>query len=151
MKLSFWRRDLQITSRETALEFYGCIHQVHLIAVDRETFIRIEPGCHISRIPRSSVIDGTAPFYPSMYDPYGTLHINGASLSMHGFGGDQMGFKENRSLKRLLVDLCVVFSVICVPVWLFMIALITGNRWIIAGLLLWVLVCYFVARRFDHE
>lgn len=73
MELSLWRSDLQITSRETALEFYRCIRQVHLIPFDREVYIRIEPGNHISKIPRSCISDGTALFYPSLYDPYGNI------------------------------------------------------------------------------
>jgi len=73
MELSCWRSDLQITSRETALEFYRCIRQVHLIWVDRDTFIRVEPNNQISRIPSSSVKDGSAWMYPGLYDPYGNI------------------------------------------------------------------------------
>ena len=82
MEISVFKRDLQITSREKALEFYRSVKCVHLIVIDRETLIRVEPGNHISRIPRSSVEDGTAPFYPALYDPYGNIaykwrkHIN---------------------------------------------------------------------------
>lgn len=73
---------MQITCREKALEFYKGIHRATLIPVDQETFIRVEPDNHISRIPRSSLADGTAPFYPALYDPYGNIaykwrkHIN---------------------------------------------------------------------------
>ena len=90
MELSVFKRDLQITSREKALEFLKCVKCVHLIPAglihegDRNVriFIRVEPGCHISRITSEDLERGIAWGVPSLYDPYGNIaykwrkHIN---------------------------------------------------------------------------
>lgn len=81
MVLSVFRGDLQITDREKALEFYRCVKSVILIpaGVYRDTdstiriFIRVEPGCLISRITSDEIEKGTACFTPSLYDPYGNI------------------------------------------------------------------------------
>lgn len=81
MELSVFRSDLQITSREKALEFLKCIKCVHLIPAGRYpvgdrfvlVFIRVEPGNHISRITSDELEKGIAWATPSMYDPYGNI------------------------------------------------------------------------------
>lgn len=73
MEISVFRADLRVTSKEKALEFYKCVKNVILIPADRKLLIRVEPNCCISTIPRSSVIDGTAPFIPSLRDENGML------------------------------------------------------------------------------
>lgn len=73
MKLSCFRSDLQITSKEKALEFYKGVHRVELIPVDRQTVLRVEPDNHISLISKECIKNGSAPFYPSLSDPDGSL------------------------------------------------------------------------------
>lgn len=90
MELSVFKTDLQITSREKALEFYKCVKCVHLIPAgfvrDGERtircYIRVEPGNHISRITSEDRERGIAWAVPSLYDPHGNIayrwrkHIN---------------------------------------------------------------------------
>lgn len=81
MELSVFKSDLQITSREKALEFLRCVKCVHLIPAgfvrDGERairiFIRVEPGYHISKITSDEVEQGIAWATPSLYDPYGNI------------------------------------------------------------------------------
>lgn len=81
MEISVFKGDLQITSREKALEFYRSVKCVHLIPAgeiqegDRivEVYIRVEPGCHISRITSDEIKQGIAWATPSLYDPYGNI------------------------------------------------------------------------------
>ena len=77
MELSVFKGDLQITSREKALEFYRSVKCVHLIpagySMGVQIFIRVEPGNHISRITSDEVVSGAACFVPALYDPYGNI------------------------------------------------------------------------------
>lgn len=90
MELSVFKTDLQITSKEKALEFLKCVKCVHLIPAgffrdgnrNVRIFIRVEPGYHISRITSDDLERGIAWSVPSLYDPYGNIcyrwrkHIN---------------------------------------------------------------------------
>ena len=81
MELSVFKSNLQITSKEKALEFLSCVKCTHLIpegfcqvggkAV--RVFIRVEPGYHISRISQDDLDQGIAWAVPSFYDPYGNI------------------------------------------------------------------------------
>ena len=73
MKLSCFRSDLRITSKESALEFYRGVHRVELIPVDRQTVLRVEPDNCISLISKECIRNGSAPFHPSLHDPDGAL------------------------------------------------------------------------------
>lgn len=81
MELSVFRSDLQITSRDKAVEFHKCIKCTHLIPAGRyedtdgviRIFIRVEPGFHISRITSLDIERGIAWAVPSLYDPYGNI------------------------------------------------------------------------------
>lgn len=68
-----FRSDLQITSKETALEFYNGVRNVILIRERGDLYLRIEPGNHISHVTREEVDTGAAAFVPAMYDPYGNI------------------------------------------------------------------------------
>lgn len=81
MELSVFKSNLQITSREKALEFHKCVKCIHLIPAgivrdgDRNirVFIRVEPGYHISRITSEDLEKGIAWAVPSLYDPHGAI------------------------------------------------------------------------------
>lgn len=71
--LSVFRADLRITSKQTAMEFYKGVKSVILIPFDGCQMLRIEPDCHISLIPKESIKDGSALFFPSYRDEDGTF------------------------------------------------------------------------------
>jgi hypothetical protein len=81
MELSVFKSDLQITSREKAIEFYKCVKCTHLIPAGlhqvggkiEHIFIRVEPGYHISRITSGDLEKEVAWAVPSFYDPYGNI------------------------------------------------------------------------------
>ena len=84
-----FRSDLRVTSKGKALEFYKGVKSVILIPVDQEDTLRVEPGQHISIVPKESIRNGTTPFVPSFYDEDGSLayrnrkHINAYLNKLH--------------------------------------------------------------------
>lgn len=85
-----FKADLRVTSKATALEFYKGVKSVILIPVDQQDTLRVEPGQHISLVPKESTRNGTAPFVPSFYDEDGSLayrnrkYINAYLNDLHG-------------------------------------------------------------------
>lgn len=77
-----FRADLRVTSKATALEFYKGVKSVILVPCDRDTYIRVEPNCHISFVGKKDIVSGTAPFIPALHDEDGSKayelrkHIN---------------------------------------------------------------------------
>lgn len=67
-----FKAGLRVTSKATALEFYKGVKHVILIPYDRETYIRVEPGCCISLVSKKDVAEGTAPFVPALRDDDGS-------------------------------------------------------------------------------
>ena len=85
-----FRSDLRVTSKAKALEFYKGVKSVILIPVDQKDSLRVEPGQHISLVPKESIRNGTAPFAPSFHDEDGSLayqnrkYINAYLNDLHG-------------------------------------------------------------------
>ncbi len=67
-----FKADLRITSKAKALEFYKGVKHVILIPYDKDTYIRVEPGCHISLVGKKDLNAGTAPFVPAWRDEDGS-------------------------------------------------------------------------------
>lgn len=88
MKLSVFKGDLQITSREKALEFHKSVKCVHLIPAgvfrdgDRSVriFIRVEPGYYISRVTSDDLDRGIAWLFLLFTILMGISLIVGASI-----------------------------------------------------------------------
>ena len=68
-----FKHGFRVTTKASALEFYKCLKSVNLIPYDAENVIRVEPGQHISVIPRLAVIDGHAWLIPAIYDEDGSM------------------------------------------------------------------------------
>lgn len=73
MKISVFRASLRVTSKATALEFYNCVKHTILIPCDKDFYVRVEPGNHISLVSKSAVNTGVAPFVPALSDPTGEI------------------------------------------------------------------------------
>ena len=71
-----FKKDLRVTSKEKALEFYKGVKDVILLQINKLQYLRVEPGQHISVVPIRVVEDGFAPFFPSIYDEDGTIAYN---------------------------------------------------------------------------
>lgn len=67
-----FRADLRVTSKATALEFYKGVKHTILIPYNKERYIRVEPGCHISFVSKKALEAGTAMFIPAWRDDDGT-------------------------------------------------------------------------------
>ena len=72
MFVNVFKADLRVTSKAKALEFYKGIKGVTLIPCDKDTYIRVEPGCCISFVSKKAIDAGTAPFIPALCDEDGS-------------------------------------------------------------------------------
>ena len=60
-----------------------------------------------------------------------------------------MVFKKKRSIRELVKSALIIIAFFGVPLWIFMIATITGSVWAFVGLFLWETVGVFIMRRFE--
>ena len=60
-----------------------------------------------------------------------------------------MVFKKKRSIRELVKSALIIIAFFGVPLWIFMIATITGSVWAVVGLFLWETVGVFIMRRFE--
>lgn len=61
-----------------------------------------------------------------------------------------MNFKKKRSLADCFLAAFVFFVYVAVPVWGFMVLLITNSALVFLGLLCWVSLSWLVSWRFEH-
>ena len=59
-----------------------------------------------------------------------------------------MNFKKKTTLKKILKDFCIGMLVLGIPMWLFMILLITGEAWIFAILFVYFMIGNYIIGRF---
>ena len=73
MQISVFPASLRVTSREKALEFYGCIKHCVLIPYSEDMVIRVEPNRLIGFVSKEDLQKGVAMFVPNLSDEDGKI------------------------------------------------------------------------------